>query len=196
MRSGRVSFAYLGPEDAEPADESLAQWAAAGNLRAVEELYRRYQAPLVSYLRRLTRDDDIAIDLFMESFFRACVNLKSFDAQRAFRPWLYRIATNVGLGWLRRHRRSLPPADASQDEPSVFDVVAERELSRQVEQGVAELPEDQRTVFILRHYQALSCAEIGAICGCPEGTVRSRMHYAVKVLRTKLRFLVEGDDEP
>lgn len=196
MRTAEHPFTYLGPDDAEPTDEALAHWAAAGNMRAVEELYRRHQGPVVSYLRRLTRDNDIAVDLFMEAFFRAYVNLKSFDPHRPFRPWLYRIASNVGLGWLRRHRRSLPPAGRPDGERPVFEMVAERELSRQVEEAVAELPDDQRTVFILRHYQGLSCAEISAVCGCPEGTVRSRMHYAVRVLRTRLRFWVERDDEP
>ena len=100
------------------------------------------------------------------------------------------------LAWLRRNRRSLPPADPSGDEPSVFQAVAERELSRRVEEIIAELPPDQRTVFILRYYQGLTYAEIAAICRCPEGTTRSRMHYAVKVLRARLRFLVEEGNRP
>ena len=142
------------------------------------------------------READIAVDLFMEAFFRAYVSLRSFDPRRGFRPWLYRIATNVGFDWLRKQTRALPPADPAPEQPSVLDAVAERELSRRVAAIVADLPDDQRTAFILRHYQGLSYAEIATVCGCPEGTVRSRMHYAVRVLRARLRFLLEEADEP
>jgi RNA polymerase sigma-70 factor (ECF subfamily) len=194
MRSSRPRLAYLESGDRGPSDEALASAGAAGDLRAIEELYRRYQRPVICYLQRLVRDNDLAVDLFMEAFFRAYANLGSFDPRRGFRPWLYRIATNVGLDWLRQRARALPPADAAAQEPSVFEAVAERELSRQVEEIVAVLPDEQRTAFILKHYQGLSYAEIAAVCGCPEGTVRSRMHYSVRVLRAKLRYLIEEGD--
>ena len=194
MAGSKPRLVYLETADGAPPDEALARAGAAGDLRAVEELYRRYQGSVIGYLQRLVRDSDSAVDLFMEAFFRAYVNLKSFDPRRSFRPWLYRIATNVGHDWLRQQTRALPPAEAAGD-PSVLDAVAERELSRQVEAVVADLPAEQRTAFILRHYQGLSYAEIAGVCNCPEGTVRSRMHYAVRVLRARLRFLVEEGDE-
>jgi len=193
MGNARPVLQYIGPGDALPSDEALAVSAVTGNLRAAEELYRRYHTPLVCYLQRLTRDEDTAEDLFQEAFFRAYANLDRFDPRRPFRPWLYRIATNVSLDWLRSQSRALPPADWP-TEPSVADVVEERELARNVEEAVSALSGDHRTVFILRQYQGLSYAEIAEVCGCPEGTARSRMHYALRILRAKLRFLVEEND--
>ncbi len=193
MRRSTPRLVYLGPEDRLVSDEWLARAAAAGDIRALEELYRRYETPVVRYLQRVVRDNDIAVDLFQEAFFRAYVNLGSFDPRRSFRPWLYRIATNVARDWLRHESRALPAAAVDTGEPSVISIVEARDLARRVEGAVAELSEDHRLVVILRHYQGLSYAEIAEITGSPEGTVRSRMHYALRALRAKLRFLVEED---
>jgi len=194
MRRSTPHLVYLGPEDRLVSDEWLARAAAAGDTRALEELYRRYETPVVRYVQRFARDNDIAVDLFQEAFFRAYVNLGSFDPRRSFRPWLYRIATNVARDWIRHESRALPPATEA-GEPSVISIVEARDQARRVESAVAELSEDHRLVVILRHYQGLSYAEIAEITGSPEGTVRSRMHYALRALRAKLRFLVEEDDD-
>ena len=182
----------LGPEHPGPSDEELARAAVSGDMRAVEELFRRYEAPLVRYLQRLVRDDQAGEDLFQDAFFRAWVNLSAYDPRRAFRAWLYRIATNIGLDWLRRQSRALPPADPPDDIP-VVTVVAERDLSHRVAEAIAELSLDHRTVFILRHYQSLGYTEIAQIAGSPEGTVRSRRHHALRILREKLRYLMEEE---
>lgn len=194
MTRARPRLVYLGPEDRLVSDEWLAKAAAAGDTRALEELYRRYELPVVRYLQRVVRDNDIAVDLFQEAFFRAYVNLGSFDPRRAFQPWLYRIATNIARDWLRHELRALPAA-VEPDEPSVISIIETRDLARRVESAVAELSEDHRLVVILRHYQELSYAEIAEITGSPEGTVRSRMHYALRALREKLRFLAEEEDD-
>jgi len=120
------------------------------------------------------------------------VNLSQFDPRRAFSTWFYRIATNAAIDWLRRRSRALPPADSPPQE-TVLHAVAARDMARRVEQAVHELPEDQRLVFVLRHYQGLAYGEIAMITGSPEGTVRSRMHYALRALREKLRYIIEED---
>lgn len=195
MSRARPKLVYLGPEDRLVSDAWLAKATAAGDMRALEELYRRYETPVVRYLQRVVRDNDIAVDLFQEAFFRAYVNLGSFDPKRSFRPWLYRIATNLARDWLRHELRALPAPAEPADEPSVITIVETRDLVRRVEGAVSELCEDHRLVVILRHYQELSYAEIAEITGSPEGTVRSRMHYALRALREKLRFLAEEEDD-
>jgi RNA polymerase sigma-70 factor (ECF subfamily) len=195
MRRATPNLVYLGPEDGLVSDEWLARAAAAGDMRALEELYRRYETPVVRYLQRVVRDNDTAIDLFQEAFFRAYVNLSRFDPRRSFRPWLYRVATNVARDWIRHESRALPPAATPAEEPSVISIVEARDLARRVADAVAELADDHRLVVILRQYQGLSYAEIAEITGSPEGTVRSRMHYALRALREKLRFLAEEEDD-
>jgi RNA polymerase sigma-70 factor (ECF subfamily) len=184
---------YLRTDGEELPDEQLAHAAVAGDMWALETLFRRYEAPLVRYLQRLVRDEDVADDLFQEAFLRAYVNLGGFHPDRSFRAWLYRIATNAGLDWLRRRRRALPPASTDDAGPAVEALVAERDLARRAEEAVAELADDHRMVFLLRHFEGLSYAEIAQVVGSPEGTVRSRMHYAVRALREKLRYLIEED---
>jgi len=188
-------LAYLSAQDEDVPDEFLARAALAGDMRAVEELFRRYEPPIVRYLQRLTRNSEIAVDLFQDTFLRAYVNLGVYDSRRPFRPWLYRIATNLGLDWLRHRTPALPAGGGPEAPPSVEAVVVARDLARQVEQAVAELADDHRTVFLLRHYQQLGYAEIAQIVGSPEGTVRSRMHHSLRILREKLRYLLEEDDD-
>jgi RNA polymerase sigma-70 factor (ECF subfamily) len=191
MGQPRPRLLYLRAGDEELPDERLVRAAAAGEMWALEALFRRYEGPVVRYLQRLVREEDAADDLFQESFLRAYVNLGSFHPERSFRAWLYRIATNAALDFVRRRRRALPPAHTDEPDPGVETVVFRRDLARQVEEAVAELSDDHRTVFLLRHSQELSYAEIAEVVGGPEGTVRSRMHYAVRALREKLRYLVE-----
>ena len=191
MGQPRPRLLYLRSGDEELPDEQLVRAASAGDLWALESLFRRYEAPVVRYLQRLVQEDDAADDLFQETFLRAYVNLGSFHPERLFRAWLYRIATNAGLDFVRRRQRALPPAHTDRPDPGVEAVVFERDLARQVEEAVAELSDDHRTVFLLRHSQGLSYAEIAQAVGSPEGTVRSRMHYALRALREKLRYLVE-----
>ena len=194
MGKARPVLEYVTSQHPAPSDERLAASAAEGNMRGLEELYRRYHTPVVCYLQRMAGDDDVAEDLFQEAFFRAYANLNRFDPKRPFRPWLYRIATNVCLDWIRQRSRTLPATEAEDKQASLVEVAAGREIAREVEQAVTELSEGHRTVFIMRQYQGLSYAEIADVCGSPEGTVRSRMHYALKILRAKLRFLVEEEE--
>ncbi|MBM3473978.1 MAG: sigma-70 family RNA polymerase sigma factor [Armatimonadetes bacterium] len=197
MGHARPRLLYLRAADEELPDGQLACAAAAGDMWALEELFRRYEPRVVRYLQRLVRDEEGADDLFQDASLRAYVNLSSFHPDRSFRAWLYRIATNAGLDWIRRRRRALPAAQAEGVGPPPEVLVIERDLVRRAEQAMAELSDDHRTVFLLRHFGQLSYAEIAQIVGSPEGTVRSRMHYAVRALREKLRYLreEEGHDD-
>ena len=109
MGQPRPRLIYLRAEDEELPDEQLVRAASAGDMWALETLFRRYEGPVVRYLQRLVREEDAADDLFQKTFLRAYVNLSSFHPQRSFPAWLYRIASNAGLDYIRRRRRALPP---------------------------------------------------------------------------------------
>jgi len=184
----------LVPLTTKLSDEQLAASAAAGSMAALEELFHRYEKPVVRYLTRMISDHEEALDLFQETFLRAHDNLARYDPRRPFRAWFYRIATNLALDHVRKVARRVAPPEPEPDCLSVVSTATDTVLSEQVQTVVARLSEEQRTVFILRHYQGLSYAEIAEVCGSLEGTVRSRMHYAIRALREKLQFLVEEDD--
>lgn len=184
----------LVPQTTKLSDEQLAASAAAGSMAALEELFHRYEKPVVRYITRMISDHEEALDLFQEAFLRAHANLSRYDPRRPFRAWFYRIATNLALDHVRKVARRVPPPEPEPDCMSVASTATDTVLSEQVQTVIARLSEEQRTVFILRHYQGLSYAEIAEVCGSLEGTVRSRMHYAIRALQEKLRFLVEEDD--
>jgi len=184
---------YIGP-GGEEEDGALAQAAAAGDRQALEQLFHRYEPKVVPYLQRLVRDDEVGVDLFQDAFFRAWANLSSYDSRHPFHSWFYRIATNIAIDWMRRRARLLPADEPTPEQP-VPTLVAQRDKARRIEQAVTQLRQEQQTVFILRQYQGLSYADIADITDSPEGTVRSRMHYALRFLRERLRYLVE-EGEP
>ncbi len=182
------------PLKTRQSDEQLAASAAKGSMAAVEELFYRYEGPVTRYLARMVGDREEAADLFQEAFLRAHTNLSRYDPRRPYRAWFYRIATNLAYDHLRKVCRAPMPGDPEPRAGAVSTAASDDLLTEEVHRIVAALPEEQSTVFLLRHYQGLSYAEISQVCGALEATVRSRMHYAVLALREKLRYLVEEDD--
>jgi RNA polymerase sigma-70 factor (ECF subfamily) len=159
-------------------DEELIAAVAGGDGRALEELSRRYERPLFHFIHRHTGGRDVE-DLYQETWLRAVRAARRFDARRRFSTWLFQIAVNLCRDW---HRRPPPePLDparadalAAEDGPPDAALDARRLL--------AALPEAQRNAVILRYYHDLGEEEVAAILGCPRGTVKSRLHQAMKRL--------------
>jgi len=168
---------------------------------AFETLYARYQEAVQRYLVRMVRDEAAAGDLAQETFLRVWTRSGQWDGRGAFRAWLFRIAAHVALNHLRsvRRRREQPlelPADPLAEEESptpawmidaaslgpagALELADRRErLFRLVE----ELPEEKREVARLAWDAEMDLREVAEALGIPEGTVRSRLHYARKRLR-------------
>lgn len=181
---------------AEPADHELLTRALTGDTEAFATLYRRYARPVFNLLLRTTGERALAEELLQETFTRVWLAGRTFDPARGtFRPWLYTIALNLARSELVRHRHARPhvPLDEQQIDPvssaAAEDWVRRLDLSRQartVAAALATLPDHQREVVVLRCYQQLSFAEIAAVTGAPEGTLKARFHRAVAALRTRL----------
>jgi RNA polymerase sigma-70 factor (ECF subfamily) len=161
----------------------------------------RHQRPLINYFYRLTWDRQRSEDLAQEVFLRLYRARDSYRPQARFTTFLYRIARNL---WIDRYRsRKSAPGETSLDAPTGRDGGRElvlrdriaasvrdpgdeasgRELVEALREAVDRLPEDQRQVFVLGQYRGLPYAEISEILSIPEGTVKSRMHAAVRRLR-------------
>jgi len=164
----------------------------AGDPQALAALIDRWRGPLYAFLWR--RAGDGADDLFQESWIRVSRARDRFDKSRRFSTWLFQIANNLCRDRWRRldaRRRAL---DAMRDEtitvgPSAAappDLPADARLARRLE----ALPERLHEVLVLRYYQDQSEAEIAEILGIPRGTVKSRLHAAVRAARE----LLEEDD--
>jgi RNA polymerase sigma-70 factor (ECF subfamily) len=172
-----------------PDDEALVALARAGSRRAFEDLVRRYQRPIYFLIERYVRDADEAADIAQSTFIRAHQSLSQLGNAAVFRHWLFRIAVNLSLNWLRDNARFVE-AIAPDEGPSVeADGGAELETSRRaaaLREAVAQLPPKQRATVELRVFQDLSFAEVAQATGCTSVGARVNYHFAVKNLRELL----------
>lgn len=176
-------------------DEWLMQEVAAGRREHLAPLVRRYSSPLLTYLRRMTGDEHRSEELFQEVFVAVWTKRRQYQYPRPFRRWLYAIATNRCRAEFRRapaQRQSLQDvAEPLQPGNSPFQAAVSTETAEAVAQGVAQLPDQQRTALVLRVWGGLAYAEIAEIMGRSEPTVRSHMHHALAGMR---RFLTPRMD--
>jgi RNA polymerase sigma-70 factor (ECF subfamily) len=194
-----VNPRFPGSESASPgdarADRELAAVAKGGDERAFAELVRRHQEVVYRIVYRMLRDRDAAEDVTQVTFVRAFRSLVHFKEEFDFHPWLYRIAVNAALTALQKQKRerkvdidSVPerhfPRPAGEESP--VDEAARRELMTRVEAALPQLPEEQRTVFLLRVGEGLSYDEIARTLDIPRGTVMSRLSRAREALRKRL----------
>jgi RNA polymerase sigma-70 factor (ECF subfamily) len=190
-------------EEVSISDETLVGRARDGDRRAFETLVRRYEGRLFNYLRRVAGNAADAEDLFQETFVRVHTHLGRFRPGAPFKPWLYRIATNLCRDLLRSRRRHLMVSlnGGDRSEPGTNPVIervanpgpgpdalaAERELAAALEDAVAQLPLKQRTVFLMARFEQMSYEEIAGTLRIPVGTVKSRMNKAVTFLLGRLK---------
>lgn len=151
---------------------------ARGDERALASLIERYAARIHAHLCRMTGDRDDADDLLQETWVRVARGARGFDATRRVRPWLYGIASNLATDL---HRRRQVRARAGLAEPARPEA---RPLERiDLRQRLARLPARLREVLLLRYYDDLSEAEMAEALGVPRGTVKSRLHGAIRELK-------------
>lgn len=171
------------------------------NAAAFEVLFARYRDAVRRHLASTVRDANAAEDLVQEVFLRVWTRAEQWDERGAFKAWLFRIATNLALNHLRSvsRRREQPleiPVDVDDEEDeraapawmmdaaalgpdAALEQAVQRELFQQL---VNELPEEKREVFRMVYQEDRDIREVAETLGIPEGTVKSRLHYATKRL--------------
>ena len=171
-----------------PSDRDLIQRARRGDAEAFGELVIRYQTSVFNVCYRILHERAEAEDLTQETFLRARERLNLFDEERAFGPWLRRVAANVCFNHLRSQKRTAPlDEERDADESTRPEAQVEvRERSEQIRSALASLPAHYRVVIELRHYQELSYDEIAAELHIPLSDVKSHLFRARKILAEKL----------
>jgi RNA polymerase sigma-70 factor (ECF subfamily) len=179
-----------------PTDEELVEAFQQGDRSAFDILVQRWERKIRSALYRLVGSHDEARDLAQEAFLKSYRALGSFKLEARFSSWLYQIALNAARDRLRRRRTrqdvSLDSLEETADRPlgrphpSALDLVESRDLSRLVAAAVAELPEEQREVVVLKEYQGLTFAEIAEALDVPLSTVKTRLYRGLGQLRLRL----------
>jgi RNA polymerase sigma-70 factor (ECF subfamily) len=164
--------------DDEESDEALVGRLARGDARALEALCRRWERPLYGFLARHTGGRDVD-DLHQDTWLRVVRAAPRFDPSRRFSTWLFQIAVNLCRDWRRR-----PPPDpvdpADLGGTPAPDGGADARLD--VQRLLAALPEEQRSAVILRYWHDRSEDEVARILEIPRGTVKSRLHHAMRRL--------------
>jgi RNA polymerase sigma-70 factor (ECF subfamily) len=176
-------------------DEALALRLADGDTVAGELLVRRFHEPLMRYLHRLARSEHQAEELHQQTWLSVLDHIKKFDpgsTSGGFKAWLFRIATNKANDHWRGRGREKSATEGlklvTEDEvPAADDRLESTEEQSKLKKAIAQLPEGQRQVLMLRYYSNLKFVEIAEIVGCPLNTALGRMHKAV----IKLRQLME-----
>ena len=183
-------------------EQGLVRRAQAGDHEAFAALVARTQAKVYNLALRLSGSAEDAADLTQEAYLNAWRGLSSFQGESAFSTWLYRLTTNVCIDFLRRERRRQAIAGAvSLDDnevdyanlvpdraPSPHEILEGRELKAAISRGLRQLSDEHRQVLVLREVTGLSYAEIAAVLGLEEGTVKSRIARARLALR---KYLLE-----
>lgn len=157
-----------------------------GEAAAFEPLVERYQRVLFGVALRLLGNYDDAKDATQNAFIRAYEHLDSFDPDRRFFSWIYRIAVNESLN-LRRTRRPQHEVDATLEVGGgQTEAVEARETAARVEGALSKLSVEYREVIVLRYFADLSYEEISEALGVPEKTVKSRLFSARQRLAAEL----------
>lgn len=175
-------------------DEELARRAARGDPDAAEALVLRYKQRLYGLIvRMLGGPGPEAENLFQETWLHAVRALNDFDPGRRFSTWLFQIAVNQCRDKWRREgteKKARPAleAEAGSAADDSQDVALEKkEDILKLRSFIEHLPPDQREVLVLRYYHHLSEKKVAEIVGCPAGTVKSRMHHAIRKLRRQYK---------
>lgn len=177
--------------DRAPVDPAMVNALRADDLDAFEAFYRRYEAAVYRTAYGLVRDAMAAEDVVTETFLRAYGARGRLDPERSPVPWLQRIAINLALNHLRRRRVGTEDIGAAgvvaADPAPSPELAAEgRETVAALGRAIDRLPVRLRTVTVLRYVDELSLAEIADVLECPVGTVKSRLHHAMRALRSDL----------
>jgi RNA polymerase sigma-70 factor (ECF subfamily) len=190
------------PESGTSADpvreeRALIRAAVGGDLEAYDQLVQRCQERIYATLYHMTANHEDANDLAQETFIKAYRSLKSFRGGSSFYTWVYRIAVNRTINFLKqrknRHHLSLNDLDANvESNPDLVAMISEdtpfrdaqlNELQQKLNEALMKLSDQHRLAVVLHDVQGLPHDEIAKIMECNVGTVRSRLFYARQQLQ-------------
>ncbi len=174
-------------------DNEIVKFVVAKNQRAYQELMKRYQPKLFSYLCRLIRNKEESEDLLQGVFMKVYRNIKSFDTRRKFSSWIYRITHNEAVNFLKKrskkHFISIEDIQSTKDKLEITDTRKNpidswisKELKEEMREALEKLPPKYKEVLMLRYYYDKSYEEMSEALGKPVNTVGTLLNRAKKKL--------------
>lgn len=176
-------------------DEQLVKAYAGGTNEAFDTLLKRHQDRIFNYILRIIKNEDIANDIFQETFVKAIQTIRQgrYTENGKFPAWISRIAHNLIIDYYRQEKaENLQSSDLTEVdilnrkelcEETIEDIIISDQIREDVKYLIGELPELQREVLNMRYYQNLSFKEIAELTGVSINTALGRMRYAILNLR-------------
>ncbi|WP_017754723.1 RNA polymerase sigma factor SigW [Calidifontibacillus oryziterrae] len=171
-----------------------------GDQNAFAEIVELFKDKVYQLCYRIVGNAHDAEDLAQEAFIRAYVNINSYDTNRKFSTWIFRIATNLSIDRLRKKKPDYfldaevegtegltMYSQIASEEPLPEESVENLEFQQWIQQEINELPVMYRSVIVLKYIEELSLKEISEILDLPIGTVKTRIHRGREALRNRLR---------
>ena len=186
-------------------DFTLVRKSQSGDLHAYDELVLKYQQRIYATLYHMTSNHEDASDLTQETFIKAFDALKSFKGDSSFFTWIYRIAVNKTINFLKQKKnkfhKSLNDVDVNvENDPDLVALISDNtprkqanigELHEKLNEAMLKLSDVHRLVVTMHDIQGLPHEEIGKVLGCNTGTVRSRLFYARQQLQAHLSEFIK-----
>lgn len=152
--------------------------------KAFEQVVRQYSEPLYWQVRRIVLSHEDANDVMQNVMLKAWMNLDTFRNASKLSTWLYRIAINESLDFVR-HQKSASMVSADDENGIANTLLADKyfdgdETEAQLQEAIAQLPDVQRTVFNLRYYDEMKYSEMSKVLNTSEGALKASYHIAVK----------------
>jgi len=180
-------------------DKELVEKTLQGEKEAFEMIIRRYQQPILNYIGRMVREQELALELTQEVFIRSYSSLHSYQPKYKFSSWLFKIASNLIIDYWRKKKIATfsldqqqiwenqnPTLQVTDNEPSIVRKLELSELREKIEEALEKMPASFRELFVWRHINELSYEEIAEIKGFPVGTVKNRVFQAKEMIRQLL----------
>jgi RNA polymerase sigma-70 factor (ECF subfamily) len=179
------------PSSKLPGDAALVAQCLRGSREAFAQLAARYYRPICGFLLKRVGEPAVVEDLAQETFLEAYRTLQSGRPPTHVAAWLFAIAQHCCGKWLRRKRPVLfpatePPEMAVPALAELDELEDQQRLRSRLESGLAELPEETRSLLQMKHQQGKTCEQIAAELGRPVGTVKSQLARAYQLLRARL----------
>lgn len=179
----------------EISDENLMQAYCDGDAAAFDQLYTRHRGSLYRYIKRLASNSSDIDALFQDCWLKVIDKRAQWHIDEAFKPWLFRLTHNHLIDIWRKDRHyqfdnEIEPDDHIDPTPTLDTITLLRDCVERLMALIGQLPDVQRSAFLLKEEAGLSLAQIGSVTGAERETVKSRLRYA----GNRLRHGLEGCD--
>ncbi len=177
-------------------DEELMLLVCNGEAKAFDEIYRRYAKRLLLYFSRMLNfNQNLAQDALQDLFLKIAETPEKYDRTRSFQTWIFTLASNYCKNFYRhqtvvkKHEESMLAmhTDEQSQNSELWHQLDAKIFHQMLEEALNEMPPEKKEAFILKYQEDKAIKEIAEIQACAEGTVKSRIYYAVQILEEKLK---------